>query len=101
MAELLALLMGHAVADFGLQSDWMAKHKSYRDSLSYVPWYYVMGSHGLIHGTAVWVATGSPLLGLLETLAHTLIDTGKCANWYGIHADQGLHLGCKLVWWLL
>lgn len=101
MSELLALLMGHAVADFGLQSEWMAIHKSPKQSLDYAPWYYVMGSHGLIHGAAVWIVTGVWWLGALEAIAHTVIDIGKCQGLYGIHRDQALHGICKIAWWLL
>lgn len=101
MNQFLALLMGHAIADFALQSEWMAKHKSPEQSLAYVPWYYVLGSHGLIHGAAVYVVTGNAWLGLAETVAHFLIDLGKCQHRYGIHADQGLHMACKILWvWL-
>lgn len=111
MSELLALLMGHAVADFALQSDWMAKHKHpwMPIDLKTVPpgqtpqviWPYVLGAHGLIHGAAVWIVTGRWEFGLAESILHSLIDAGKCANRYGIHQDQGLHLLCKLLWWLL
>ena len=101
MSELLGLIMGHAIADFALQSEWMAKHKSHKDSLAYVPWYYVLGSHGLIHGAAVFFITGSWILGLAESILHGVIDFGKCDGRYNIHVDQGLHLMCKIAWWLL
>ena len=111
MGKLLALLMGHAIADFALQSDWMAKHKHpWRPiDLSTVPpgqtpqriWPYVLGAHGLIHGAAVYAVTNRWELGLAETILHCLIDSGKCANKYGIHADQFMHFICKIAWWLL
>lgn len=107
--ELMGLLMAHAVADFALQSDWMAKHKHpWRpvDPATVPPgqtpqiiWPYVMSAHGLIHGATVWIACGNPWFAAGEVILHCLIDTGKCANRYGIHVDQGLHLACKLVWW--
>jgi hypothetical protein len=49
----------------------------------------------------VAVLTGLPLLGLAEWLAHALIDHLKCRGLFGLGADQGLHLACKLVWVLL
>ena len=34
-----------------------------------------------------------------ESVAHWLIDHGKCQKLYGIHLDQGLHVLCKVAWW--
>ena len=33
--------------------------------------------------------------------ARWFVDLGKCENWYGLAADQALHITCKIVWWLL
>lgn len=44
--------------------------------------------------------TGQVGLGIVETLAHVVIDYGKCDEWYGIDADQALHIACKLAIWL-
>jgi hypothetical protein len=33
-----------------------------------------------------------------ETVAHFLIDAGKCENLYNIHVDQALHALCKIAW---
>lgn len=108
MSELfLKLMVGHAIADFWAQSDALAKMKNRnRDSASFCPpgqkpqtvWPYALTAHALMHGAAVWVITGSMWLGLAETVAHWLIDFGKCENWYGIHADQAMHAGCKAFW---
>lgn len=108
MSELLKLLMGHALSDFALQSPWMAQAKNRNRPAPEPPpgqtpqtvWPYVLTSHALIHGAAVYVITGSELFGLLETVAHWLIDFGKCENKYGIHVDQGLHVVCKIIWWI-
>lgn len=108
MIELIAkLLVGHAIADFWAQSDALAKMKNRnRDSSSFCPpgqkpqavWPYALTAHALLHGAAVWAITGSMWLGAAETVAHWIIDFGKCENWYGIHADQGAHFGCKVLW---
>jgi hypothetical protein len=99
------LLIGHAVADFALQTEWMAKFKNWRvasppplGQKQQSVWVYVLSSHAMIHGGAVWVATGSATLGLAETVAHWLIDLGKCSSLYGIHEDQTMHLICKGTW---
>ena len=108
MAELFWLIVGHAVADFALQSPDMAKGKNRNRTMEappgqkYVPcWPHWLTAHALIHGGAVAAATGSVWLGLAETLAHWLIDFGKCENWYGPNEDQAAHIGCKVIWWLL
>ncbi len=105
---LFALLCGHALVDFSLQTEWIAKNKNRHAIPSgYVRalhgpmqtvWPHVLTAHALMHGGAVWLATGSTMMGVYETIAHWLIDFGKCERWYGIHADQGLHVACKLVW---
>lgn len=99
------LLVGHAMGDFGLQSDWMARFKSRHNADSRIPskrpdliWIHVLGSHCMIHGGAVALATGSVTLGIMEMVAHFTIDYGKSEGWYGFHADQCLHLACKGLW---
>jgi hypothetical protein len=100
------LLMGHALADFSLQNEWMAKHKNRHIGPSYIPpgqvkqttWPYVLSAHALIHGLMVALITGNPLLGAAETVCHWIIDFGKCESWYGIHLDQSMHVLCKVAW---
>lgn len=109
LALFIELLMGHALADFALQTEWMAKHKNRHVAPSFIPpgqtpqttWPYVLGAHALIHGMAVWLITGQIWLGVLEATAHFVIDFGKCESWYGINTDQSLHIGCKVLWALL
>lgn len=103
---LIKLLMGHAIADFALQSDSMAKGKNRNVSPTYIPpgqklqicWPYWLCAHGLIHGAMVTIITGNVWFGLAETLLHCAIDFGKCDNCYGIHEDQAMHLACKILW---
>ena len=105
---LILLIMGHAVADFALQSPTMAEKKNRNrppdlsrvpPGQSYVPcWPYWLSAHALIHGFMVWFITGSVSLGVAESVAHWAIDFGKCESWYGVHADQALHVACKVVW---
>jgi hypothetical protein len=98
------LLVGHALADFPLQAGPMAMEKCRRspsDLQKAVPWYYWLTAHALIHGGAVALVTGSLVFGILETVVHWLIDFGKCEGWFGVHVDQALHVGCKVVWCVL
>lgn len=95
------LLMGHAVADFGLQSDWVAINKNRHFNKTPVNWQYVMAAHALIHGAAVTAITGRIGLGIAETVCHFIIDCGKCESWFGIHVDQAAHILCKIAWCFL
>jgi hypothetical protein len=98
------LLVGHAVADFPLQAGPMAVEKCRRsasDLQRTVPWFYWLTAHALIHGGAVFFVTGSLFLALLETVVHWLIDFAKCEGLFGIHVDQALHVGCKVLWCVL
>ena len=105
---LFKLLCGHAVADFCLQSDFIAKNKNRHNlPMGYDPklhgpiqkvWFHVLTAHALTHGLAVYLATGNIFFGILETIAHCVIDFGKCEKWFGIHVDQALHILCKLLW---
>jgi hypothetical protein len=93
------LIAGHAVADFWAQSDALAMLKNrHRNTSPFLPWAYAMSAHALMHGAAVAFVTHSIALGLAETVAHWLIDFGKCEDWYGIHVDQVAHIVCKLAW---
>ena len=97
------LVMGHAVADFGLQSEAMAKGKNRNNRIdpSLIPpgqtydpyvWLMYLTAHALIHGAAVFIVTGSHMLALLVVVTHLVIDFGKCENLYGPTVDQLLHL---------
>jgi hypothetical protein len=93
-------VVGHALADFVLQSSAMArgKSRSHQGEPGEPPWYYWLTSHALIHGGVVTIIAGSAGLGLAEFIAHWLIDFGKCENLYGFNTDQLFHLICKLIW---
>lgn len=100
----LLLLAGHAVMDFALQPDAMAREKCRHSTSplqSAVPWYYWLTAHALGHGGAVYLVTNSLSLGILETVVHWLIDFAKCEGWTNVHVDQLLHVACKAVWWAL
>jgi hypothetical protein len=95
------LVVGHAVADYPLQSDAMAIEKDRHSKTALqaaVPWYYWLSAHSVIHGGAVALITGSIWLGLAETAVHWVIDFAKCEGWTTIAQDQGLHVACKALW---
>ncbi len=104
MALLFQLIVGHALSDFALQRQVMAIAKSRHADIhntsgkGFPPWYYWLLAHALIHGGAVYLVTGSAVLGAIETLLHSIIDFSKCENWINFHQDQALHLICKLAY---
>lgn len=98
-----ALCIGHAIADFPLQGEYLAKGKNRFLGVrpDNTPWYWCMGAHALVNAGAVWVITGVPFLALLEFLVHFLIDDRKCAGSFGPNTDQILHITCKAAWAIL
>lgn len=97
--EMLALLaFGHAVADYPLQGDFLAKAKSRVAPIPGVPWYQALAAHSAIHAGFVGIITGSFSLAAAEFVAHFIIDDQKCQGRLSYNADQALHLLCKLAW---
>lgn len=95
---LFLLLAGHALADYPLQGDFLARGKNHKNPIDGVPFYHCLAPHALIHGGIVCLVTGSLILGILETIIHAVIDYGKCDGRYGLNVDQALHVACKLLW---
>lgn len=91
------LLLSHALCDFALQNEYISVHKSRKGGEGH--WGWVLGAHALIHGGGVYYATGGILLlGILETIAHGLIDYRKCQGQLTYSQDQLLHIVCKIAW---
>ena len=101
MELVFALLAAHALCDFVLQPEAMGRGKSRKDQLrttaepGFPPWYFWLASHGLVHGGAVYLVTGSWLLGFVESVLHSIIDHFKCEGRLTFHQDQACHLACK------
>lgn len=100
MEALIWMLIGHAVADYPLQGDWLSKAKN--PTLQLVPgeviWPMALLSHSAIHAGAVKLATGSWVLAGAEFIAHTAIDYSKCRGVITYNQDQIAHVACKLCW---
>lgn len=95
------LIFAHALGDYPLQNDFMARGKNWKTPVEAVPWYYLLSAHAVIHGGLAGLVTGSAVIGVLETVAHFSIDLLKNRGVISIHGDQALHIGCKVVWALL
>lgn len=106
---LLLLLAGHALADYPLQGEFLAKGKNHRAPLPGVPWWHCLLAHASIHGALVGLIVGyftgivwlAIMLGLLEFAVHAVVDYVKCDGWIDIHLDQALHVWCKGCVWAL
>ena len=92
------LLVGHAVADFALQTSAMfyGKDRNILSDYDNAPkWQIWLSAHSLIHGGAVMIVTGSLWFALAEVILHWVIDFAKCEGWTNPQQDQLLHIVCK------
>ena len=113
MKILFLLLAAHYIIDIQLQNETIARQKNLNapppkayDPAIHGPlekcWPYYMACHAFSHGLGVFMATGgSVYFAFAETIAHYIIDVGKCSKLYGIHADQAMHVITKFVWFFL
>ena len=101
------LLCAHALADYALQPEVMARWK-YPDAV--VPpaagaWWWWMTAHALVNGCAVGLVMqatrGWWCAGILEALHHGLTDYAKCRHSITANQDQMSHLVFKAVLALL
>lgn len=94
----LSLIAAHAVCDYPLQGDFLARAKNRISPVPGFPWYQALGAHAAIHGGAVGLITGLWWLGVAEAAAHFAIDDLKCAGRISLNGDQALHVACKVLW---
>lgn len=98
---LFAFVIGHALADFPLQGEFLAMRKNHRiplpkgDPSPRTLWIYCLSAHCFIHAGFVWIISGLAVLAIAEFVAHWLIDFAKSEGWTNFHVDQGLHIVCK------
>lgn len=101
---LALLLVGHALADYPLQGDFLSRAKNRANPIPGVPWYNGLLPHAAIHAGFAGIITGSLWLGLAEFIAHCIIDDAKCTGKFGsdparsFNIDQVCHVACKMVW---
>jgi len=98
---LLLLLAGHALADYPLQGDFLAKAKNRLSPLPGVPWYHGLFPHAAIHAGVVALVTGIWWLGVAEFIIHAATDDAKCCGKIGFDTDQAIHVACKIAWWAI
>jgi hypothetical protein len=98
LTTLFWLLVAHALCDYPLQGDFLARGKNHKNPILGVPWQQCLIAHSIIHGGAVALITGNVYLGILETCAHAFVDFGKREGAYGFNYDQALHVAVKVFW---
>jgi len=104
LALFFALVIGHALADFPLQGDFLSRGKNRhvippqladgRASPKNL-WVYLMSAHCLIHAGFVWLISGYAVFALAEFALHWIIDCLKCDGKTSFETDQWLHILCK------
>lgn len=95
---LFLLIVGHALADYPLQGDFLAQAKNRNTPVGKLFWMHALPAHSVIHGGFVTVITGSLWLGIAETVIHGVTDWLKCENRISLNTDQIVHLACKVLW---
>lgn len=95
---LVWLIIGHFIADYALQSDYIAKAKNRNlpEGKNGI-WEIVMAAHASIHAGFVFFFTGYLFLAVFEFIAHFVIDTRKCDGVLTYKQDQMYHIACKVV----
>jgi hypothetical protein len=103
----LAMIMGHMLADYPLQGEFLAVGKNRHSDPGVffggkgAPqglWIHALTAHCLIHAGIVWLITGSYWLALIELVLHWITDFIRCENWIGYHTDQAIHIACKIAY---
>jgi len=104
------LLAGHYLADFALQTQYMAENKAtvFKKALGF----HVLTAHAFIHGLVAAVISRHYTVGIIVGLSHWVIDflkaseliddrfphtagarrNGQKVGLYGINIDQTLHI---------
>ena len=95
---LILLLVGHALADYPLQGDFLAKAKQNHFGAIGIPGWYALAVHSTIHAGFVLWFTGIEELAAVEFVAHFIIDKLKINNRISFMVDQALHIACKLAY---
>jgi hypothetical protein len=101
LALFAAFVVMHALADFPLQGDYIAKQKARKNADNTSVWIVAISAHSVIHAGGVWLVSGSLAFFAAELILHFLIDLAKGEGKFGLVADQALHLACKVAYTLM
>lgn len=101
LTTMLLLFAGHALCDYPLQGDFLARGKNHKTPIDGIPFYHCLFAHALIHAGMVYLVTGSTACALGELVIHTVTDYAKCDGMISFNQDQAMHYACKILWGLL
>lgn len=101
IARILLLFAGHALCDYPLQGEFLAKGKNHKAPIPGVPFYHCLLAHSLIHAGMVYLVTRSIWLAFAELIIHTITDWSKCQGLVSFNQDQAVHYACKILWGVL
>ena len=96
--RLFWLLVGHALADYPLQGDFLSKAKNGWNPIPGIDWRIAMAAHCAIHAGVVMLVTHNLTFALFEFVLHYWIDVLKCCGITNFRQDQLLHVFCKIGW---
>jgi hypothetical protein len=107
--EVFLLMIGaHALCDYPLQGDFLARAKNPNIAVPGVPWWQAMLTHSIIHGLAVGLIVGyffNPIfaivLAIAEITTHFVTDQLKCDGLIDFSQDQFMHVVWKLAWCII
>jgi|SRR6516164_6737387 hypothetical protein len=101
ISRILLLFAGHALCDYPLQGDFLARGKNHKTPITGVPWYQCLFAHALIHAGMVYLITQSTTFASLEFIVHFWTDYAKCDGKLTFNQDQAIHYGFKVLWGVL
>ena len=93
---LILLFFWHALADFPLQGDFLARFKD-PTAIGNSLWPWCLGAHCMIHAGGVYLITGAWQAAVFEFATHWVIDWTKCHGRISFNQDQVFHLIGKLI----
>ena len=101
MTILLYLLAGHALCDYPLQGDFLARGKNHKSPFPGMHPSQLLLAHCLIHMGMVLLITHSIWLAIAELVIHFATDWAKCEELISFDTDQAIHYSCKIAWSLI
>jgi hypothetical protein len=101
LSKVLLLFAGHALCDYPLQGDFLAKGKNHTNPIPGIPWQQCLLAHCLIHAGMVYLVTRNIWFALAELVIHGMTDYLKCDSRISFNVDQVIHYSCKLMWAIL
>lgn len=95
---LLMLCAGHALCDYPLQGEFLARGKNHTAPFAGMASWQLLLAHCFIHMGMVLLITGSVWMAVAELAIHFVTDYAKCDGRINFDQDQAIHYACKLMW---